>query len=112
MCVLAMTKSLVIAPFTAITAGIMYSTLFTIPFILLAGYHSDEENDMLVDGMANRGLGTDLSMVSSMVFVAQIILSGCISLLMKFFEQKVVVVYAASIFSTCAAISSNKLLFY
>jgi solute carrier family 45 protein 1/2/4 len=112
---LALTKSILIAPLTAITAGITYSSLFTIPFILVAGYHSKETNTELLfseNGQtAQRGLGTDLSIVSSMVFVAQIILSSLIGVMMKLVGSKVVVVYAASFFSTCAALASKKLLF-
>jgi hypothetical protein len=56
-----------------------------------------------------RGLGTDLSIVSSMVFVAQFILSFFIGSLIKLLGTKTVVVYAASVFSSCAAVSSTKL---
>jgi len=58
-----------------------------------------------------RGLGTDLSIVSSMVFVAQFILSFFIGTLIKLIGTKTVVVYAAALFSSCAAISSTKLLY-
>jgi len=109
---LALTKSILIAPLTAITAGITYSSLFTIPFILVAGYHSKETNtELLFSETAQRGLGTDLSIVSSMVFVAQIIMSSFIGVMMKLIGSKVVVVYAAAFFSTCAALASKKLLF-
>ena len=42
MLLLALSKSILIVPLTAITAGIMYSALFTIPFIQVANYHTAE----------------------------------------------------------------------
>lgn len=42
MFILAVSKSQVIVPLTSITAGIIYSSLFTIPFILVASYHNQE----------------------------------------------------------------------
>ena len=39
---LALTKNKSITVFTSLTAGIMYSSLFTIPFILVASYHTNE----------------------------------------------------------------------
>lgn len=58
-----------------------------------------------------RGLGTDLSLVSSMVFVAQFILSFIIGPLMKLIGTKTVVIYAAALLSFMASITSNKLLY-
>lgn len=59
-----------------------------------------------------RGLGADLALINSMVFCAQIILSFFIGTLMKFVGSKVVVVYGASLFATCGALSSTKLLYF
>ena len=59
----------------------------------------------------SRRIGTDLSIISSMVFVAQIILSLFIGTLVKLLSSKTVVVYAASVFSACAAVTSRKLLY-
>jgi len=112
---LAVTKSIVVVPLTAITAGITYSSLFTIPFILVARYHSKETNTELLfndqNVISQRGIGADLSLISSMVFVAQIFLSSFIGVVMKLFGSKVVVLYTAAFFSSCAALTSNKILF-
>ena len=84
---------LVRAKWTAVilsfTAGLMYSTLFTMPYILIGKYHShqmfdkfldeDDEQRRLNDPQQResqkpaevRGLGTDIALVSSMVFLAQ-----------------------------------------
>ena len=72
------------------------------------------ENDTEVDSKnkRRRGLGTDLSIVSSMVFVAQFILSVFIGPLMTLIETKTVVIYAASIFAACASLSSTRVLYF
>jgi hypothetical protein len=128
--------------------------LFTIPFILVANYHSTEtvyiqelvlynfqifqtkffckkfellENqdqksnestfqakETLVNtetiNKIKRGLGTDLSLMSSMVFVAQFILSFFIGSLMKYFAKSAVF-YTASTLSFIAFLTSNKVLY-
>lgn len=58
-----------------------------------------------------RGLGTDLSFVSSMVFVAQFLLSFLIGPLMKYIGTKTVVLYVSSALSLLAAISATQLLY-
>jgi len=57
-----------------------------------------------------RGLGTDLSLMSSMVFVAQFILSFFIGSLMKYFAKSAVF-YAAATLSFIAFLTSNKVLY-
>jgi len=63
------------------TAGIMYSTLFTMPYLLVAHYHAsqifseDASGERQVSSQT-RGLGTDVAIVSSMVFMAQFLLSA------------------------------------
>lgn len=44
MLILAFSKSLFVAGLTSLTAGVMYSSLFTIPFILVANYHSQDSS--------------------------------------------------------------------
>ncbi|KAJ6639966.1 Proton-associated sugar transporter A, partial [Pseudolycoriella hygida] len=63
-------------------AGVMYSTLFTMPYLLVAHYHAQGTFETNANGEAKlgtelRGLGTDVAIVSSMVFLAQFILSLC-----------------------------------
>jgi len=40
---LAATSNLVVSFIASLTTGVMYSTLFTMPYILVAKYHSDPE---------------------------------------------------------------------
>ncbi|CAF0776556.1 unnamed protein product [Brachionus calyciflorus] len=112
MLILAITKLKVMIPITSLTAGVMYSCLFTIPFILIAKYHTQESFQLLIDNdnpNINRGLGTDISIVSSMVFVAQFILSFFIGSLIKLIGTKTVVIYGSSFFSFCAAITAQRI---
>lgn len=122
------------------SAGVMYSTLFTMPYLLVAHYHETDtiqcedswflsqirkllasvkrgtpEEQKSREAAADeppwsdqvRGIGTDIAIVSCMVFLAQFILS----LLMGSFVTKVgstvAVVIAAAVLSFCGAISAN-----
>ena len=101
------------------TAGVVYSTLFTIPFMLVAQYHSKQsfkaknpDNEMAekVDTtpteVFERGLGTDCGIVGSMLFVAQFTMSLSIGSFITFIDSTAAVLYAASFFSFLAAISA------
>lgn len=57
-----------------------------------------------------RGLGTDVAVISSMMFVAQIIVSLTIGQLIKLIGTSAVI-YAASFFSTCAALMASRVLY-
>lgn len=100
------------------TAGIVYATVFTIPFLLVAQYHSKgtfkikrlENNnepvkveDPIVE--FERGLGTDCGIVGSMMFVAQFTMSLSIGSLISLMGTVSAVLYAASFFGLLAAIS-------
>lgn len=118
------------------TAGVMYSTLFTMPYLLVAHYHSVGTVSVYykfvvnlfyeffltfqfeVDGQgcANygsgvRGLGTDIAIVSSMVFLAQFILSMCMGMIVKIAGTTTAVISTASFLSFCGAISATKVIF-
>jgi solute carrier family 45 protein 1/2/4 len=47
MLILALTRNKIVATLASFTAGMIYSSLFTIPFILLANYHSSENVSLL-----------------------------------------------------------------
>lgn len=57
-----------------------------------------------------RGLGTDVAVISSMMFVAQIIISLTIGSLIAMIGTSAVI-YAASFFSVCAAIMATQVLY-
>lgn len=101
------------------TAGVVYATLFTIPFLLVAQYHGKgtfkakrpennnipEKSDAPPDVEFERGLGTDCGIVGSMMFVAQFTMSLSIGSLITLLHSVAAVLYAASFFSFLAAIS-------
>jgi solute carrier family 45 protein 1/2/4 len=119
------------------SAGIMYSTLFTMPYLLVAHYHETDsiqcedswflkqirallrsiqedkksreagEPEQLFYQDQVRGIGTDIAIVSCMVFLAQFILSLCMGSIVAKAGSTVAVVVVASILSFCGAISAN-----
>ncbi|TRY68433.1 hypothetical protein TCAL_01367 [Tigriopus californicus] len=91
------------------SAGVMYSTLFTMPYLLVAHYH---ETNMFGPTPENpeepvRGIGTDVGIVSCMVFLAQFLLSLSMGSVIESYGTTVVVVIAASILSFCGAVTAN-----
>lgn len=100
------------------SAGIVYGTLFTIPFLLVAQYHAKgtfkvkkSENNNVPEKTEppvvefDRGLGTDCGIVGSMMFVAQFTMSLSIGSIITMLESVAAVLYTASFFSFLAAIS-------
>lgn len=101
------------------TAGVVYATIFTIPFLLVAQYHGKgtfkvkrPENNNVPEKVEEqpiefeRGLGTDCGIVGSMMFVAQFTMSLSIGSFITLLDSVSAVLYAASFFSFLAAISS------
>lgn len=102
------------------TAGVVYATLFTIPFLLVAQYHgkgtfkvkkvennnnNNQEKVEAADVEFERGLGTDCGIVASMLFVAQFTMSLSIGSFITLIQSVSAVLYAASFFSFLAAVS-------
>lgn len=90
------------------SAGIMYSTLFTMPYIIVAHYH--ETNTYSEDRKQEeipRGMGTDVGIVSSMVFLAQFILSISMGSIISTFQSTTAVIVAASVLSACGSITAS-----
>ncbi|KAH8385054.1 hypothetical protein KR093_010821 [Drosophila rubida] len=98
------------------TAGVMYSTLFTMPYLLVAHYHSLNTFEVDGNGCAKfgtgvRGLGTDIAIISSMVFLAQFILSMCMGTIVKLTGTTTAVISTASFLSFCAAMTATKIIY-
>ncbi|XP_011053129.1 PREDICTED: proton-associated sugar transporter A-like isoform X1 [Acromyrmex echinatior] len=98
------------------TAGVMYSTLFTMPYLLVAHYHASSTFDLTtagdtISGGFVRGLGTDVAIVSSMVFLAQFLLSCCLGTIVSFTGTTAAVVYVASILAMCGAASATQIMY-
>ena len=100
------------------TAGVVYATLFTIPFMLVANYHAkgsfkqksvestENPESAAADPLFERGLGTDCGIVGSMLFVAQFTMSLSIGSFITWIDSTAAILYAASFFSFLAAISA------
>ncbi|XP_052121408.1 membrane-associated transporter protein [Frankliniella occidentalis] len=98
------------------TAGVMYSTLFTMPYLLIAHYHACGTFEVNALGEAVectqlRGLGTDVAIVSSMVFLAQFALSVCMGTLISIVGSTVTVVAVASSLAFCGAIAATRVMY-
>jgi len=137
---LALTRSKVGVLLFSLTAGVMYSTLFTMPYLLVAHYHetdtiqcedswflqqirkllskiregseSNGKNVEVGDVIGSqtdqvRGIGTDVAIVSCMVFLAQFILSSLMGTIVSSSGSTVAVVVCAAVLSFCGAISAS-----
>lgn len=98
------------------TAGVMYSTLFTMPYLLVAHYHASSTFALTTAGDAVsggfvRGLGTDVAIVSSMVFLAQFLLSCCLGTIVSLTGTTAAVVYVASVLAMCGAVSATRIMY-
>lgn len=98
------------------TAGVMYSTLFTMPYLLVAHYHASSTFTLSTEGEAVssgfvRGLGTDIAIISSMVFLAQFVLSCCLGTIVSLSGTTAAVVYVASFLAMCGAISATQIMY-
>ncbi|CAH1281697.1 unnamed protein product [Diabrotica balteata] len=98
------------------TAGIMYSTLFTMPYLIVAHYHAKRTFEITEDGKEKittqiRGLGTDVALISSMVFVAQFILSICMGTIVNTTGTITSIVSVASMLAFFGAISASQVMY-
>jgi len=124
----------------SLTAGVMYSTLFTMPYLLVAHYHETDtiqcEDSWFLkqirrlllsikEGKAEdekskeagesstpyteqvRGIGTDIAIVSCMVFLAQFILSSLMGSIVAASGSTVAVIVCAAVLSFCGAVSAH-----
>ncbi|XP_010852130.1 PREDICTED: membrane-associated transporter protein isoform X1 [Bison bison bison] len=79
--------------------GVMSSTLYTVPFTLIAVYHHEEQKQRALGGGpdgSGRGQGLDCAALTSMVQLAQILVGGGLGLLVNTAGSVVVVVITAS----------------
>lgn len=70
-----------------------------------------EENQSLNSKKNVRGLGTDIAIVSSMVFLAQFILSACMGSIITWSGTTTSVVSMASFLSFCGALSATQIVY-
>uniref|UniRef100_A0A182Q3U6 Sucrose transporter n=1 Tax=Anopheles farauti TaxID=69004 RepID=A0A182Q3U6_9DIPT len=96
----------------SVTGGIVGALLFTMPYIILAKYHAkglldpcNEANPM----QPRRGLASDISIIGSMLFVAQIILSLAMGPLVTLTGTTASVIYTASVCSLLASVCATQI---
>ncbi|XP_050294131.1 proton-associated sugar transporter A isoform X2 [Anthonomus grandis grandis] len=116
MLMMALTKNKVGVIVFSGTAGVMYSTLFTMPYLLVAHYHAKgvfEVNQQGEEQVSSqiRGLGTDVAIVSSMVFLAQFILSMCMGTIVSLTGTTTAVVSVATALAFFGAISATRVVY-
>ncbi|EFX86786.1 hypothetical protein DAPPUDRAFT_207948 [Daphnia pulex] len=98
------------------TAGVMYSTLFTMPYLLVAHYHASQVFAEDASGTRQcsttvRGLGTDVALVSSMVFLAQFILSSSMGSIISAAGSTTAVIVSAAVLSFCGSMSASQVMY-
>uniref|UniRef100_A0A667WQ36 Solute carrier family 45 member 2 n=2 Tax=Myripristis murdjan TaxID=586833 RepID=A0A667WQ36_9TELE len=81
--------------------GVMSSTLYTIPFNLIAEYQREEEEQLKLHGISEspRGTGVDCAALTCMVQLAQIIVGAGLGALVNMAGSVIVVVLSASTMS-------------
>ncbi|KAG5666200.1 hypothetical protein PVAND_017617 [Polypedilum vanderplanki] len=97
-------------------AGVMYSTLFTMPYLLIAHYHAQGIFELSETGESKysgerRGIGTDVAIVSSMVFLAQFLLSCFMGQIVSLSETTTAVCSTAAFLAFCGAISATQIMY-
>ncbi|KAL1453444.1 hypothetical protein WDU94_007582 [Cyamophila willieti] len=105
MMLMALTKSKFGVILFSWTAGVMYSTLFTMPY-----FEISLEGDPIVSTQI-RGLGTDLAIVQAMVFLAQFCLSLGLGTVISLAGTTTVVVVVASLLAFCGALTAQHVLY-
>ncbi|XP_058066422.1 proton-associated sugar transporter A-like [Anopheles bellator] len=110
LCMAAFPNRITVYVFSA-TAGITGALLFTMPYIILAKYHAKGLLEASSDTNATqprRGLASDISVIGSMLFVAQIILSVTTGPLVAWTGTTASVIYTASGCSLLAALCATQ----
>ncbi|EDW36739.1 GL18421 [Drosophila persimilis] len=96
-------------------AGILYGTIFTVPFILVARYHAKNcfrvRNGETLPLKQARGLGTDVAIISSVVFIAQLIVSVSVGPLVSWMGTTCAVLYASTVMAFLASIAAMFVLY-
>ncbi|XP_053686014.1 proton-associated sugar transporter A-like [Sabethes cyaneus] len=98
------------------TMGIEYSIICSLPFLLISHYHMKNSFEMTntlqyVTCTQKRGFGADISMLSSMLFLAQILTSLTIGSIIDSTGTTTCVMYSASLFSGLAALSATRIVY-
>ncbi|XP_059153835.1 proton-associated sugar transporter A-like [Physella acuta] len=109
---MALSRSKVAVILLSPAAGIMYATLFTMPYLLVAHYHTrglfSHGEDMYGNRKQVRGLGTDVAIISSMVFLAQFVLSFIMGTVVTAVDSTTAVIIASAILSFLGSMTATQ----
>ncbi|KAK7601679.1 hypothetical protein V9T40_009120 [Parthenolecanium corni] len=91
-------------------SGVIYCSTFTIPYMLVAHYHSKNMFDSNIKTNPRiRGLGTDLSIVGTCICVAQLINSLIMNQITAFFGVTFAIIGMSSILGFFAAVTATQI---
>lgn len=79
--------------------------------ILWCAYQFDVDDDLEKTPAQRRGLGTDVAIVSSMVFLAQITQALLLGSVVAAVGSTTAIICAAAVFAGCGALSARKVLY-
>ncbi|CAM1300191.1 SLC45A1 (predicted) [Pycnogonum litorale] len=85
------------------TAGVIYSTVYSIPVIIVTSYHRNKDSEF-----ARRGLGTDVSVVFSTLFIGQCFVSFLLGILIKVTGTVSTTMWCASVCSGLATLLTTQ----
>ncbi|XP_052861452.1 proton-associated sugar transporter A-like [Anopheles cruzii] len=95
--------------------GIMYATIYSIPFLLISHYHSkncfNEIDGRYVESGEKRGFGVDVSLMSSMMCLAQLAISMSMGAIIDAVGSSMVITFISSGFMILASFSASCVLF-
>ncbi|XP_065073664.1 proton-associated sugar transporter A-like [Ochlerotatus camptorhynchus] len=98
-----------------VTMGVKYATIYSLPFLLISQYHLKKSFEVIdgryIPNTQTRGFGADISILSSMLFLAQVIISLSIGSIIDAYGSTTIVVYSASLFSCLAAFSATQIIY-
>uniref|UniRef100_A0A182QK88 Major facilitator superfamily (MFS) profile domain-containing protein n=1 Tax=Anopheles farauti TaxID=69004 RepID=A0A182QK88_9DIPT len=95
--------------------GVMYATIYSIPFLLISHYHSKncfvEVDGQHVESIERRGFGVDVSMMSSMLCFAQLVVSLSMGAVVDAVGSAIIITFISSAFMLCAACSAMTIIY-
>lgn len=82
-----------------------------IGFLVLLSQFAEDENGTREGSAHIRGLGTDVALVSSMVFLAQFILSLSMGSIISSVGSTTAVIVSAAVLSFCGSMASSQVMY-
>ncbi|XP_037044393.1 proton-associated sugar transporter A-like isoform X2 [Bradysia coprophila] len=97
----------------SVPAGIIYSTMLTIPFLLMTKYHGSElflgSHDRNKGSSNCRGLGMDMAVLSSSTCISQVVVSLIAGSVIEWIGSSSATIYLAGVLGLVSAFSASKI---